>query len=153
MIRMGIMSLEENKTTVRKLFEAFNKRNLDELDELMAPDFVDHLLELRGLEANKQAFTLTLKGFPDWHETIEDIVAEGDKVVVRFKATGTHTGEFFGLSPTGRKVTFASIQIYRIVNGKVAECQTVSDSLGFLGQLGAIEYTEKAKKLFPQTSS
>jgi len=142
--------LEENKAIIRRLFEAVNKRDPASLDELMAPDYVDHALQLHGLEANKQVLTMFLKGFPDWHETIQGIIAEGDKVWVRFKSTGTHAGEFRGLAPTGNKFTETGVLIYRIVDGKIAEGWTVSDLLDFFKQLGVIEYTEKGKKLFPE---
>jgi len=148
------MSLEENKAIIRSLVEAINKRNLDVLEELMAPDYVDHALQLRGLESFKQLYTMTLKGFPDWHDTIEDIIAEGDKVWTRIKATGTHTGEYRGvLAPTGKKITLTCVVIYRIVDGKVVEKESIYDMLDFYKQLGVIEYTEKAKKLFPEDVS
>ncbi len=83
--------------------------------------------------------------------TIEDIIAEGDKVWVRFKATGTHKGEYRGLAPTGKKITVMGVDIYRIVNGKVVETGwIVEDTLDLYKQLGVIEYTEKGKKLFPE---
>lgn len=154
------MSLEENKAIIRSFFEAVNKRNLALLDELMAPDYVDHALHLRGLEANKQALTETYKGFTDWHETIEDITAEGDKVWVRFKGTGTHKGEYqeylpsigkTTLAPTGKKITIKGVLVYRMVRGKIAEKESgVYDLLDFYKQLGFIEPTEKGKKLFPE---
>ena len=144
------MSLEENKTIIRKMIEAYNKRNLASLDQLYAPDYVNRNLQLRGLESFKQFMTRIYKGFPDWHETIEDITAEGDKVWVRFKVTGTHTGEYRGylpligkkitLAPTGKKITFTGVIIYRIVNGKVVESWAVYDLLDFYKQLGVIEY-------------
>ena len=74
------MSLEENKAIARKVIEAFNKRNLAILDKLMEPDYIDHYHQLRTLEEYKQFLITFLKGFPDWHEDIEDIIAEGDKV-------------------------------------------------------------------------
>jgi predicted ester cyclase len=89
-------------------------------------------------------------GFPDFHGTIEDIVAEGDKVWIRVTYRGTHTGKYLGLAPTGKKITFTAVQIYRIVAGKVVERVSVSDSLNFLKQLDVIEPTEKGKKLFPE---
>jgi len=154
------MSLEKNKAIVRRLFEALNKRDLALLDELMTPDYVDHALQLRGLEANKQMFAMTLKGFPDFHETIEDIIAEGNKVWVRFKDTGTHTGEYqeylpligkITLAPTGKKITITGVVIYRIVHGKIVEKESaVYDLLDFYKQMGFIEPTEKGKKLFPE---
>ena len=89
-------------------------------------------------------------GVPDWHETIEDIIAEGDKVWVRLAYTGTHTGELFGLPPTGNKITAMAVDIYRIVDGKLAEYWNVTDRLNLLKPQGVIEYTEKGKKLFSQ---
>ena len=76
------------------------------------------------------------KGFPDLHTTIEDIIAEGDKVWIRVKATGTHTGEFLGLTPTGKKITITSVDIFRIVDGKIVQGWTVNDFLDFYKQLG-----------------
>jgi len=144
------MSLEENKATVRRFIDEWNRRNLSALDELITTDYFDPSLQVRGLEAYKQLLTMLLKGFPDWHETIEDIIAEGDKVWVRYTATGTHAGEFRGLAPTGRKFAETGVLIWRIVEGKIAKKESaVYDELDFLKQLGVIEYTEKAKKLFP----
>jgi len=92
-----------------------------------------------------------LKVFPDWHETIEDIIAEGDKVWVLLTATGTHTGEFLGLAPTGKKITLMTIDIYRIANGKLVWGRRVpTPDLAFFKQLGVVEYTEKGKKLFAE---
>jgi predicted ester cyclase len=130
--------------------EAYNKRNLDIFDELVAPDYFDHIFEQKGREKLKQLFTMAFEAFPDWYEAIEDIIAEGDKVWVRVKATGTHTGEWnlFGVSlpPTGKKVILRMVFIWRIANGQLAEGWEVDDNLGFLKQLGVIEYTEKGKK-------
>ena len=144
------MSLEKNKAIVRRLFEAFNKHNPALLDELMAPDYVDNPRQFRGLESYKQHLTMFYKSFPDTHETIEDIIAEEDKVWVHVTAKGTHTGEYHGLAPTGKKITFTVVDIWRIVDSKVVEGWHVEDHLDLLKQLGVIEYTEKAKKLFPE---
>jgi len=135
------VSLEKNKAIVRRFIEEWNKRNFAVLDELIAADYFDPSLQVRGLEAYKQLLTMVLKGFPDWHETIEDIIAEGDKVWVRFKDTGTHTGEYRGLAPTGKKVTETGVLIWRIIDGKIMEKESaVYDELDFLKQLGVIEY-------------
>jgi steroid delta-isomerase-like uncharacterized protein len=146
------MSLEENKTVIRKMIEAINKQNLSSLDELIATDFVYHMPveQIQGLEVMKQDIEEEIKAFPDWHETIEDILAEGDKVCFRVKLTGTHTGEYYGLAPTGKKITYTAVAICRIVDGKIVEGWGVYDMLDFYKQLGAIEYTEKGKKLFPE---
>ncbi len=133
------MSLEENKAKVRKVIEAINEQNLDLLDSLTAPDYFDHTHQLNP-EGVKQFMNMIFKAFPDWHETIEDIIAEGDKVWVRAKATGTHTGEYRGLAPTGKKITGMGVNIYRIVNGKFVEGWAVEDWLDFLQQLGVVEY-------------
>jgi len=143
------MSLEENKAIVRRFVEAYNKGNLDLLDDLVAPDYFDHTHQLSP-EGLKQVINMALKAFPDYHEAIEDIIAEGDKVWVRIKATGTHTGEFMGLAPTGKKIKMMFADMFRIVNGKLVEYWEVRDQLDFLKQLGLIEYTEKGKKLFPE---
>jgi len=120
------MSLEENKAIIRRLFEAFNKRNLASLDELIAHDYVDYTNQLRGLGDVKQFLTMLIKGFPDLLMTIEDIIAEGDRVWVRIKVTGTNTGEFRGEAPTGRKFIYTDVHNFRIVNGKIIEDIMVS---------------------------
>jgi len=73
------------------------------LDELIAPDYVDHPRQLRGLESYKQLVTMLYKSFRDSHETIEEIIAEGDRVCIRLKGTATHAGEYRGLAPMGKK--------------------------------------------------
>ena len=144
------MSLEENKEIVRRFIEAYNKQNLDSIDDFVAPKYVDHTNKV-GRDGLKQLFNMGFKAFPDWHETIEDVIAEGDKVWVRVTYTGTNTGEWVGLAPTGNKITaMGAVDIYRIVNGKLAEYLNVTDSMDFNKQLGIIEYTEKGKKLFPE---
>jgi predicted ester cyclase len=120
------VSLEENKAIVRKMFEAFNKRNLASLDELIAHDYVDDTNQLRGLEDAKQFLTVLIKGFPDLLMTIEDMIAEGDRVWVRTRVTGTNTGEFRGEAPTGKKYIYTDVHNFRIANGKIVEDIMVS---------------------------
>ena len=145
------MSLEENKAVVRRLFEAENERNLALLDELMAPDYVDNAFQFTGLEEYKQMQTMSIDAFPDFHETVEDIVAEGDKVCVHSKVTGTHTGEYRGFPlPSGKKITYSAVNVWRIVDGKVVERKSLRDMMDLFNKLGFIEPTEKAKKLFPE---
>lgn len=107
------MSLEENKAMIRKANEAVNKKDLTAIDELMAPDYVDHTNQIRGRENVKKFYTMAFKDFPDFHKTIEDIIAEEDKVWVRYKTTGT--------ASSGKKIELTSINIHRIVNGKAVE--------------------------------
>ena len=144
------MSLEENKAVVRRFIETYNKHDLSSIEDFVAPDFVDHTHHQVGPEGLKQLFNMAFKAFPDWHETIEDIIAEGDKVWVHVTTTATHTGEWQGIAPTGKKITSEMVDIYRIVNGKHVEGRFVTDTLDFLKKIGAIEYTEKGKKLFPE---
>ena len=148
------MSLEENKALVRRFIEAYNTRNLDLFDDLVAPDYIDHTHRQHGLESFKRLFQLAFKAFPDWHEHIEDIIAEGDKVWVCVTATGTHTGEWnlsgVPLPPTGRKVTMRMVFIWRIDDGRLVEGREVDDALDLLTQLGVIEYTKKGRKLYPE---
>ena len=144
------LSLEENKAIVRRFIEAYNNRNVDYLkliDNFVAADYIDHTKNV-GREGLKQLFVMGLNAFPDWHESIEDIIAEGDKVWVRLSYTGTHKGEFMGLSSTGKKIRSKAVDIYRIVNGKLAEYWNVTDNVNIFKQVGAIEVTEKGKQLF-----
>jgi len=142
------MSLEENKAIVRRLNDAYNKNNWDLLDDLVSPDYFDHTSQLQGLEPLKQRMKLGRLAFTDYHETIEDIIAEGDKVWVFLTYTAIHTGEWHGLAPTGNKVTATVVDIHRIVDGKVLEYWNVTNVLDFFIPMGVIEYTEEGKKFF-----
>jgi C-1 hydroxylase len=144
------MSLEKNKAIIRRWFDALNEKDLTILDEIASPDYFDRTRQLRGLENIKKLINIVLKAFPDYHETLEDIIAEGDKVWTRETVTGTHTGEYLGLSPTGNKFTMTAVNIWQIVEGKVIEKVGFLDQLDLFKQLGVIEYTEKGKKLFPE---
>jgi len=107
------MSLEKNKAIIRKANEALNKKDLTVIEEFIAAEYVDHTNQIRGRENVKKFYTRTFKDFPDFHKTIEDIIAEGDKVWVRYKTTGTASSD--------KKIELTSINIFRIVNGKVVE--------------------------------
>lgn len=141
---------EENKAIIRRFIKAYNDRNLDAFDELVAEDYFDNLFQQRGREPFRELFTMAFKGFPDWYEAIEDIIAEGDKVWVRIKATGTHTNEWdlFGVSvpPTGNKITMNMVFIWRLENGKLVEGWEVDDNLEILKQMGVVDYTQEGKK-------
>lgn len=145
---------EQNKAIVRRFIDAYNNRDLDIFESLVAEDYIDHTHQQKGRENFKQLFTLAFKGFPDWHEHIESIIAEGDQVWVRVKATGTHTGEWnlFGipLPPTGKKVAMEMVFIWHIQEGKLIEGREVDDSVDFLRKLGLIKYTKKGRKIFPE---
>ena len=137
------MSAEENKALVRRYAEeVVNRRNLDLLDEIFAPEFVLYGADpdqVSGVEDLKQFFVMLHSGFPDFQGTIEDLfAAEGDKVVLRFTFRGTHQGEFMGVGPTGKQVTMPGIDIFRIVDGKIVELWGQEDMLSMMQQLGAI---------------
>ncbi len=132
------MSPEDNKALARRAYEVFNQKDLALLDELCAPEIVDHnaSMTIQGLEAYKQFLSMYLAASPDLYFTIEDQVAEGDKVVTRYTARGTHLGPFMGIPPTGKQVTVTGIGIIRIANGKIVEEWANGDNLGLLQQLG-----------------
>jgi len=134
------LSLDENKAIIRKVMETVNRRDLALLDELIAPDYVDTTLGLKGLKGFKQSVALLYEGLPDIHATIDDIIAEGDKVWDRVTLTATHTGKYRGLAPTGKKIAFKGVRIWRIINSKVVERESFYDFLDFYKQLGVIEF-------------
>src|SRR3954452_9207191 len=111
------MSAEENKAVVRHwIEEAWNRGNLAVIDDLTAPDFVDHHLPPGvppNAEGHKTWVQMARAGFPDIHLTIDDMIAEGDKVVARMTVSGTQTGEFMGVPPTGKAIHVAGIGISR----------------------------------------
>ena len=135
------MSVEDNKATARRWYEGvFNNGNLDLINGLFAPNFVDHdpVNPLPGLEGVRQVVIMYRSAFPDLHITVEDWVAEGDKVVTRFRAQGTHRGALMGIPPTGKQVTVTGIDVLEFKNGKIAEHWGNRDDLGMLQQLGVI---------------
>jgi steroid delta-isomerase-like uncharacterized protein len=145
------MSAEDNKAVVRReMEELFNHTgNLDAADEIIAPDYVSYEPtsgEVRGIEGAKQFAAAYRQAFPDLQNTIEDMVAEGDKVVVRFRARGTHQGETEAFGPaTGKRMEITGITIKRIFEGKIVEAWTNFDALGMMQQLGRIpEAAEQA---------
>ncbi len=136
------MSVAENKAMYRRYIEeVWNKGNLAVLDEIFAPNYVIHEplpTELPQIEALKQRVTMIHTAFPDHQFTIEDIVAEGDKVVARLTIRGTHKGEFMGIAPTGKQLTVREIEFVRFEGGKLAELWPLVDNLGMMQQLGVI---------------
>ena len=132
---------KQNKTLARRWFEdLFSRGDLDAADEILSADFLDHLPreEERGIEELKHYVSVYRTAFPDIEDTVEEIVAEGDKVVVRWRSRGTHQGEFMGLPPTGRQVTFTGMRLFSIAENKIAESWVNIDERGLQEQLGAI---------------
>jgi steroid delta-isomerase-like uncharacterized protein len=138
------VSIEENKALVRRWFlEAWNAGNLALADEVIAADYDPHPAPTdmpfgRGPEGQKQLIAFYRSAFPDVRMEIEDMVAEGDRVVVRWKGTGTHTGELMGVPPSGKPAVVTGMFINRVVNGKLVEGWTSFDALGMMMQIGAI---------------
>jgi steroid delta-isomerase-like uncharacterized protein len=111
------------------------------IDEVVAPDLLFHApvpMGTTGVQALKNVWTVLLRAFPDLHVTIEDTVAEGDKVVFRNTVTGTHRGEYRGLEPTGRSVSYGEIFVMRFAGGRIAEIWGVVDVFSQMRQLGAL---------------
>ena len=136
------MSLDTNKTIARRIWtEVFNDRNLAIAAELVAPDAVNHEAgpgaPTRGPQSLAAAVTWLSAAFPDVHMAIDDVVAEGDKVVLQTTMSGTHQGPFMGIAPTGRRFAQRQVHFVRIADGKAVEHWAVRDDLGFMQQLGA----------------
>jgi predicted ester cyclase len=133
-----------NKATVRRLHDAMTggaERVSQTIDEIVEPDVLFHApvpAGATGAQALKQVMTILYRAFPDLHVAVEDLIAEGDKVVGRNTVTGTHHGEYLGLRPTGRSVAYSEIFIFRLASGRIAEIWGVVDVLAQLKQLGAI---------------
>lgn len=135
------MSIEDNKALVRRFYEeVFNQRNLALVDELCTTHHVFHNppTTLHGREEFKQLLSLYITAFPDARFTVEDQIAEGDRVASRYTFRGTHQGELQSIPPTGKQVTVTGMIINRIVNGKSDEGWLNFDALGMLQQLGVV---------------
>ncbi len=135
------MSAEENKALVHRFYDEFlNAGNLDIADELIAPDCVfymgGNLEPIRGPEGYKRTLAMFRTAFPDIRWTIEDMVAEGDRVAERPVGRGTHLGEFMSIAPTGKRIEIRGIAILRVADGKIVENWGMPDMLGLMRQLG-----------------
>lgn len=135
------MSIERNKEVVRRFYEeVLNKRDLDALEELAVSDYEEHDPlpgQGTGRDGLRGRVTMLLNGLNP-HFSIEDVIAEGNRVVVRWTNSGTHVGEFLGMPPTEKTFTIAGIDIYRLQDGKMAEHWHVVDLLAQLLQLGIV---------------
>lgn len=133
---------ESNKATARRVFEAWESGDLDALDEVVAADSVDHdpynPNGRDGLEGFKRTIAMYREAFPDVRFTIEDQVAEGDKVVTRWTARGTHEGELMGFAATGTQSELTGIGIDRFEDGKIVEVWGNWDTLAMMQNIGAI---------------
>jgi steroid delta-isomerase-like uncharacterized protein len=137
------MAAEQDKALIgRFVDEIFNRGNMSLADEVMTPDFVEHEQLPPGIPSGREGVkvlaSMMRSAFPDFKATIEDIIAEGDKVVIRMTWSGTHKGEFMGIPATGKRVSIGVIDIIRVSGGKVVEHWGQMDSMGMMQQLGAI---------------
>ena len=130
------MSVEANKAQTRQIIElGWNKGDTDALDRLISADYGNKSTgETR--ESWKQRVQMIRAAFPDWEMTAEEMLGDGDKVVTRFRVTGTHKGTFNGIAPTGKKIEATGIAIDRVVDGIRVESWVEWDMLGLLRQLG-----------------
>ena len=136
------MSAEVNKTLVRREQEELwnHTGDLDAAEELFAAG---------QAEAAKQEAADFRRGFPDVISTIEDLIAEGDKVVARWRSRATHRGDYMGTPPTDKEVQFTGISFYRIEGNKITESWTVEDELGLMRQIGAIPEPGQSEEVSP----
>jgi predicted ester cyclase len=138
------MGAEENKELIRRYFKAIDEAgrigNADVLDEFMAPDFVEHN-PFPGMEPTRDGWKKVFMGFvdgaPGYHE-VEDLVAEGDKVVARIVGYGRHQGDLFGMPATGKDIRVSGIAIWRLREGKIVEHWHETDQVGLLQQVGVL---------------
>jgi predicted ester cyclase len=140
------MTIQENKALVRRYFEDA-PYNPDVCDEIFAPSFRFHTLQRASVtpqvmestaEAEKAAYAWLRAVWGDWRMTVDEMMAEGDRVMVRWSFHGTHQAEFHGLPPTGRQVTYSGINIFRVAGGRIAEIWDIYDRLWLWQQLGVL---------------
>jgi len=136
------MSTEQQKVNDRVIKEVWNQGNLGLLDELCDPNYVLHdgTTIIHGIEGFKQYIERDRKSFPDVHFTIEDEVAEGDKVVTRFICRGAHEGYLAGIAPTGKRMTVSGMILNRFANDRLVESWINFDTFGMMQQLGVISF-------------
>lgn len=138
---LGNMTIEQNKAIVLRFYEAFDREDLEQAKELIAPNVVARGLGsglINGYDAVIQ-YGLTMRSaFPDGRHTFEDVIAEEDKVVTRGTFSGTHHGDLLGIPPTGKQVTFSVVHIDRLVDGKIVEHWGQGDTLAIMQQLGVV---------------
>ena len=142
---MSTEQVTRNKATFRRFHDAVNSGDAQliaqTIDEVVEPDVrigTPLPIDATGAQALKQVWATLLRAYPDLHVAVEDLIAEADKLVSRNVVTGTHQGEYLGLPPTGRSVTYNEIFIFRFEDGRIAETWGVVDVLSQMRQLGAI---------------
>ena len=135
---------EQNKQLVRQFFEALNRQDIERIRQLVSStNYSFHFPGMPPMDwkGDKQFIAAINNAFPDLRNNIVDIVAEGDKVTVRFNVTATHKGEFQGIPPTGKEVSFSGMAFLTIIDGKVSEEWATADMMRLMQQIGAIPTT------------
>jgi steroid delta-isomerase-like uncharacterized protein len=142
---MPLAETERNKAATQRFCDAMNTNDAEiiarTIHELVEPDALIRTplpIAVTGARALKEVFARLHRAYPDLHITVEDLIAEGDRVVSRNSVTGTHRGEYLGIAPTGKSVTYHEIFIFRFLNGRITETWGVVDVLSQMRQLGAI---------------
>lgn len=143
------MAAEENKVFARRFIEeAWDKGNLAIIDEVVAEDFVYHDPP-PGIPSTREGFrrivAMSRVAFPDLRIVLEDVIAEEDRVAVRYTMRGTHQGELMGMPPTGKQVAVPGIVVLRVRDGKLTERWENADNLGLMQQLGVVPSTEQSR--------
>ena len=144
------MSTEQNKAIARRYAEElqdfWRTGDLSFVDRIFDSNYIQHVPGVPASMSVKQIFVALRAGIPDFQTTIEDLIAEGDRVAVRISWQGTHKGELMGIPPTGKHVKVTEMQIYRIANGKIVERWVESDVFGMMQQLGIIPTPEQQQR-------
>jgi steroid delta-isomerase-like uncharacterized protein len=144
------MSAEENKELHLRFYEAYNRKDLQAVGELLANDFVAHFGNAALNRESYFGFVNTFfAAFPDLQNTVEEQVAEGDRVSTLSTWRGTHQAEFLGVSPTGKQITFTAFGLSRFADGKIAEHTFLGDMLGVLQQFGAVPSSGESEEAPP----
>jgi steroid delta-isomerase-like uncharacterized protein len=139
--------MSNNQTLTRRYFEdIWNRKDVAAVDELVAAEVVGHVgaVTLRGRDTLKQRVTMMYGIYTQPQFTIEEQIAEGDKVLVRWRFRGTHSGEFMGVAPTGKTINVTGMSLFRIAAGRIAELWLNADDLGELQQLGVLPAPQAA---------
>jgi steroid delta-isomerase-like uncharacterized protein len=139
---VSISAEKDNKAIMRQFWSVWEQGNIGLLDNLLAPEYVNHTLATPDLpggpEGVKEVVRMFRSAVPDLKVVIEDMIAEGDRVATRYALEGTHGGDLFGVAPTGRHLTIKSMTVERLSGGKIVEHWRVTDELDMMRQLGAI---------------
>ena len=149
---------QKNKDVAYQFFEAYNRQDIERMGQLVSGSNNNYSFHLQGMPSmdwngHKQLLAALINAFPDFHHNLEDVVAEGNKVAVRFTITGTHRGEFQGIPPTGKQVSIGGMDFLTIVDGKITEEWVSVDMMGWMQQLGAIPATPTSSSAATDSST